>query len=344
MLPAVPSTTVPPGFSKPAKSEAQIKRLAFRINCALHVCSRLLCKWETTVSFHAPAFLASFLVQITDLYRISVINSPGSYFFKTTLEGELLFQSQLFTSDKTKFRSKWCKIIKALWSKNEPYSLHDELPGELFEGGSYFFDVGAKRGGGGGVIERRSYLRGELFKEIQYLVRQPLQKTYRPTLFFCIFDQKECCSIFDRSSRIHKLRFAKNVTTWTAEMSHYTKVDLPRTPSHILLSFFINRLVTDKRQQVHGKCPVTKIIRSTNRCSVSKRNNLHLNAVNSCMINTPWRCWSYGNKIIFEEKYIAASILGLREGNQNQLTSVLTYSPGTKNWQYTTFRSRVHAN
>ena len=30
--------------------------------------------------------------------------------------------------------------------------MHDELPGELFEGGSYFFDVGAERereGGGG---------------------------------------------------------------------------------------------------------------------------------------------------------------------------------------------------
>ena len=45
--------------------------------------------------------------------------------------------------------------------KNENYTVPEELPGELFEGGSYALDVGAERGsysgGGGGV-----------FKEIRY--------------------------------------------------------------------------------------------------------------------------------------------------------------------------------
>ena len=30
------------------------------------------------------------------------------------------------------------------------YTMSSPGPGELFNGGSYFFDVGAKRGGGGG--------------------------------------------------------------------------------------------------------------------------------------------------------------------------------------------------
>ena len=49
---------------------------------------------------------------------------------------------------------KLCKT-KLFTSKNETYGVHDELPGELFEGGSYFFEASAEResysrGGGGG--------------------------------------------------------------------------------------------------------------------------------------------------------------------------------------------------
>ena len=42
-------------------------------------------------------------------------------------------------------------------SKNETDSVRDELPGKVFKGGSYFCDVGAEGGGGG----------GELLKEIR---------------------------------------------------------------------------------------------------------------------------------------------------------------------------------
>ena len=37
--------------------------------------------------------------------------------------------------------------------------VHDELPGELFKEGSYFFEAGAKRGE---LIERGSSSRGEI--------------------------------------------------------------------------------------------------------------------------------------------------------------------------------------
>ena len=43
-------------------------------------------------------------------------------------------------------------------------------PGELFEGGSYFFNIGAERG----VNLEGSFSSGELFKEIPYLRRQYL--------------------------------------------------------------------------------------------------------------------------------------------------------------------------
>ena len=85
--------------------------------------------------------------------------------------GELLFHYHLFTSDQTKLRSNRCKTM-IFRSKNETYSVRDELPGELIEGGSYFFNVSAtgrreliKRGlFKGELIKRGSYSRGELIK------------------------------------------------------------------------------------------------------------------------------------------------------------------------------------
>ena len=105
-------------------------------------------------------------------YRISTINSPGELFFQHHLlrgshsrggviqEGELFFQCHFFTFDRTKFIFNCCKT-KLFRSQNEIYShVHDELPGELFEGGSYF-SMSVRRGGGGGeeLIERGSYSR-----------------------------------------------------------------------------------------------------------------------------------------------------------------------------------------
>ena len=103
-------------------------------------------------------------------FRIFVINSPGELFFQHHLstgelsktqqeeviqKGQLIFQVHLFTSDETKFRSKRYKP-KLFRSKNETYSVRDQLPGELFEGGSYF-SMSVPRGGGGksrgGVIQ-----------------------------------------------------------------------------------------------------------------------------------------------------------------------------------------------
>ena len=88
--------------------------------------------------------------------RISVINSPGGVIFSTPLlrelfkkgrysGGVLFFQCHLFTNDKMKFRPNRC-ISRPFRSKNEPHSVQDELPGELFEGG-VMFSMLVQRGG-----------------------------------------------------------------------------------------------------------------------------------------------------------------------------------------------------
>ena len=66
-----------------------------------------------------------------ELFKREVIQK-GSYFFNVIFS---------LLTDKISFQT----VVK-LRSKDETYSVRDELPGELFEGGRYFFDVGAGRG------------------------------------------------------------------------------------------------------------------------------------------------------------------------------------------------------
>ena len=94
---------------------------------------------------------------------ISVINSPGELFFQhhrlrgSYWRGAVIQEGSYFLtaifSLLTKQNSGQNKLFRP---KNETYTVRDELPGELFEGGSYFRCQRRE----GGVYREGSYSRG----------------------------------------------------------------------------------------------------------------------------------------------------------------------------------------
>ena len=89
------------------------------------------------------------VIQEGELFRRGSYSAGGSYSGGGVIqEGELFrrgsYSGGSFISDKTKFRSNHCKP-KLFRSKNEIFSVCHELPRELFEEGSRFFDVGTER-------------------------------------------------------------------------------------------------------------------------------------------------------------------------------------------------------